>query len=123
MSIAARALQPQHRLLWRLTLVLLLCVVSWLAFKPALPSHEWAHMDKVKHISAFVTLAFVASLGWAPHNRLAQRVAAWLMAYGLFIEAVQTQLPTRSGSLADWAADAVGVALGLALVRLLPRPA
>jgi VanZ family protein len=52
---------------------------------------------------------------------LFSRVAAGLMAYGLFIEAVQTQLPSRTGSWADWVADLAGVALGLALARLMQR--
>lgn len=112
-------LAPRQRRLWRLLLALLLAVVSWLAFKPALPAQEWPHMDKLRHISAFLTLAVVASLGWASHAKLALRVALGLLAYGLFIELVQSQLPSRSASLADWAADAVGIALGLALVRRL----
>jgi VanZ family protein len=114
-------LQARHRRHWRLLLVLLLGVVSWFAFKPSLPSQEWAHLDKLQHISAFATLGLVASLGWAPVPGLFSRVAAGLMAYGLFIEAVQTQLPSRTGSWADWVADLAGVALGLALARLMQR--
>ncbi len=108
---------PRHRRQWRLLLALLLGVVSWFAFKPALPTQEWPHLDKLRHIFAFTTLAIVASLGWAQHARLARQVATGLMVYGLFIELVQTQLASRSGSLADWAADAVGIALGLWLTR------
>jgi len=114
-------LEARHRRHWRLSLAVLLGVVSWFAFKPVLPVQELPHLDKLRHISAFTTLSVVASLAWAPHARLARLVAAGLMAYGLLIEAVQTQLPSRSGSLADWAADALGIALGLALVRLLHR--
>lgn len=110
---------PRHRRHWRLLLAVLLAVVSWFAFKPALPTHEWPHMDKLQHIGAFTTLAVVASLGWAPHAGLARQVVVGLTAYGLFIEAVQTQLPSRSGSVADWAADAAGIALGLWLARLI----
>ena len=43
------------------------------------------------------------------------------MAYGLFIELMQTQLPTRTGSMADWLTDGVGIGLGLLLHRAL-RP-
>jgi VanZ family protein len=115
-------LQAHHRRHWRLLLAVLLGVVSWFAFKPALPSHGWAHIDKLQHISAFVALSVVASLGWAPRLRLTRHVAAGLMAYGLFIEAVQTWLPSRSGNLADWVADGVGIALGLAMTHRLRRP-
>lgn len=112
-------LAPRRRRLWRLTLALLLAVISWLAFKPAVPAQEWLHMDKLRHISAFLTLAVVASLGWAKQAQLAPRVAFGLLAYGLLIELVQSQLPSRSASLADWAADALGIALGLVLARWL----
>ncbi len=126
MTITAHALlKARHRRHWRLLLALLLGVVSWFAFKPALqvPMMEWPHADKLQHIAAFTTLSVVASFGWAPHARSARHVALGLMAYGLFIEAVQTQLPSRSGSLADWAADAVGIALGLWLSQRIRPPA
>ena len=120
-ALMQTVLQAHYRRYWRLALVLLLGVVCWFAFKPSMPSVGWAHLDKLQHIAAFTTLSLVASLGWAPREGLAGRVGAGLMAYGLFIEAVQTQLPSRSGSLADWAADAAGIAFGLLLVRLLRR--
>jgi VanZ family protein len=115
-------LHARHRRRWRLLLIVLLGGAAWFAFKPALPAQELPHLDKLRHIGAFFTLSMVAMLGWTPHARLEHRVAAGLLAYGLFIEAVQTQLPSRSGSLADWAADAAGIAMGLLLARLLRDP-
>jgi VanZ family protein len=38
------------------------------------------------------------------------------LAFGLFIELVQWPIPYRSFDLRDWAADAVGVAIGLVAV-------
>ena len=106
---------------WRLLLVCLLGVVSWFAFMPQTSHDVVAHLDKVRHLLAFSTLALVASLGWTPGRRTTLYVACGLMAYGLLIELVQTLLPTRSGSAADWLADGVGIAIGLLMFRALRR--
>jgi VanZ family protein len=49
-----------------------------------------------------------------------------LLAYGLFIEVVQSWLPSRHADVLDLVADAVGIALGLLLLSRLrrrwPRP-
>jgi VanZ family protein len=39
-----------------------------------------------------------------------------LLAYGAFIEVVQSYLPSRRGDWLDMLADALGVAVGMALV-------
>lgn len=116
-----RLLAPQRRPAWRVLLLALLIVVSWLAFKPVTGPAAFEHLDKVEHVLAFGTLAVVASLCGAPGPGLAWRVALALLAYGGFIELVQTQLPTRTGSLDDLVADAAGIALGLWLARRMPR--
>ena len=114
--------EPRSRHLWRLLLTALLAVVAWYAFKPVEADDGIEHLDKVRHVMAFLSLACAAALGWAPGTRTGARIAAALLAYGLLIEGVQTLLPTRSGSVADWLADAVGVALGLWLARRLRPP-
>jgi len=106
---------------WRLLLLSLLAVVSWFAFMPETSNDGVQHLDKVRHLLAFSTLALVASLGWTPGRSNTLYVASGLMAYGLLIELVQTQLLTRSGSAADWLADGVGIAIGLLLFRALRR--
>ena len=106
---------------WRLLLVCLLAVVSWFAFMPQTSHDSVQHLDKVRHLLSFSTLALVASLGWMPGRRTTLYVACGLMAYGLLIELVQTQLPTRSGSAADWLADGFGIAIGLMVFRALRR--
>ena len=99
----------------------LLAVVSWFAFMPQTSHDNLQHLDKVRHLLAFSTLALVASLSWTPGRRTTVYAACGLMAYGLLVELVQTQLPTRSGSAADWLADGVGIAIGLLLFRALRR--
>ena len=112
---------PRWRRNWRLLLLCLLAAVSWFAFMPSTPHDALPQIDKVRHLLAFACLALVASLGWPPAPRTTSLITVGLMAYGLLIELVQTQLPTRTGSLADWLADGVGIGIGLLLHRTLRR--
>ncbi|MCZ6709099.1 MAG: VanZ family protein, partial [Gammaproteobacteria bacterium] len=43
--------------------------------------------------------------------------AAWMIAYGLFIEAVQAFEPERSAEFKDLAVDLAGICIGLWLTR------
>ena len=79
--------------------------------------------DKVGHAVVFFLLAALAQLGYAERRTVARLMLA-LLGYGLFIELVQALLPWRQFSWLDWAADAVGIALCVALARWLrDRPA
>lgn len=108
---------------WRLLLLCLLALVSWFAFMPSTPQHGLPHLDKLRHLLAFASLALVAALGWPPSWSTKVRIVGGLMLYGLFIELMQTQLPTRTGSIGDWLADAIGIGLGLLLHQALRRRA
>lgn len=121
MPAPALLFDSRWRRSWRMLLVCLLAVVSWYAFKPVTSHDTIENIDKLRHFCAFATLALVASLGWQPGRRTALGIACGLMVYGLFIELMQTQLPTRSGSAADWLADGVGIAIGLLMFRALRR--
>ena len=112
---------PRWRRNWRLLLLCLLAAVSWFAFMPSTPHDGLAQLDKLRHLLAFASLALVAALGWPPVLANTARIAGGLMVYGLFIELMQTQLPTRTGSAADWLADAIGIGMGLLLHRTLRR--
>lgn len=109
---------PHGKPWWRALLVLLLLIISWLAFSPKPPESLTTGWDKSNHLLAFATLAVVASLSLSMLRR-ARWVSAGLLAYGIFIELVQSQIPGRSADAADVLADMVGVALGLAVVALL----
>jgi VanZ family protein len=104
-------------LAWRLGLGLLVVVVCWLAFSPAPPPQLHTHWDKLNHTLAFAALGWCACLGW-PMPPAPRRVAHLLglalalLAFGAFIEVVQSQLPARSAEWADLLADAVGTLLG-----------
>ncbi len=121
MSASLLLFDPRWRRNWRLLLLCLLAAVSWFAFMPSTPQVALPQIDKVQHLLAFASLALVASLGWPPAPRATTLITLGLMAYGLFIELMQTQLPTRTGSLADWLTDIVGIGLGLLLHRVLRR--
>jgi VanZ family protein len=102
---------------WRVLLLGLMLVVSWFAFAPVRFDDDGLPLDKLRHVAAFAVLAWVAMVAWAGTPKLALRVAIGLLAYGLFIEAVQGRLDGRHASGWDLLADAVGVAFGLALAR------
>lgn len=118
---------PSLRRRWRWLLLLMLATTSWMAFMPSEPKPDTApQLDKPEHIVAFAALAFVAGLGGDSRGP-ALRVGLALLAYGLFIEVVQSRLPSRHADVLDLAADAAGIALGLLLLSQLrqrwPRPA
>jgi len=114
---------PRGRACWRALLALLLLVISWLAFSPKPPEGIDTGWDKANHLLAFATLAVVSalSLTGARRERKVGKVVLGLLAYGIFIELVQTQVPGRSAEAADVLADMVGVALGLLLLAGLER--
>jgi VanZ family protein len=110
---------PASRRAWRLVLAALLAAASWLAFMPQPPGIPGG--DKLHHLLGFAVLSFVGALGFGPHRRTLLAVAAAMLLYGAFIEAVQSQLPWRTAEWADLLADGAGVLLGLVAAVLLRR--
>jgi VanZ family protein len=110
----ARALSglPGTERPWCVAFALLLCVISVLALSPTPPREADLGWDKLNHLAAFGALAVTAFLGFA---RAWARVGASLLAYGALIELRQAFIPNRSADWEDLLADAVGIALGLAL--------
>ncbi len=101
---------------WRVLLLFLMAVVSWFAFAPDPGGPGFAHADKLKHVLAFAALGFAATLAGRASVPRQWRVVLSLLAYGAFIEVVQSYLPSRRGDWLDMLADALGVAVGMALV-------
>jgi VanZ family protein len=119
--------QPKHRLAWRVLLLLLLLVISYLAFRVPAQGDDFAQADKLRHIAAFATLAVVARLCGRPSGLNLLIMVTGLLLYGGFIEIVQTTLPYRTGDWVDLVADSLGILLGSSLLaavqqRLPPRP-
>lgn len=104
---------------FRWLLGLALALATWFALDPepvALP--EGVQMDKLAHLATYIVLAFLVDASW-PERRFDPPKWAFLLAYGLAIELIQSQIPDRELSLADLAANAAGIAL-YAFVLLRP---
>ncbi len=112
---------PRLRPAWLVLLVLLLAIISWLAFGSASPTPNLPGWDKVNHLLAFLVLGTVASFAHAPGWRRTMVTASGLLLYGGFIEIVQAQLPHRHGDWDDLVADVVGLLCGLLLAAGLRR--
>ena len=98
---------------------LLLCVAV-LSLLPTdyLPPPIFSLWDKAQHALAFAALAALGLQAY-PHRRW--RVLAGLLVFGGLIELAQAATGWRYGEWADWLADAVGLALGMALAESLQR--
>jgi VanZ family protein len=104
---------------WRTLLLVLMVGGVLFAVRPLTsryaPETLFLHSDKLVHVLGFGLLWLMA--------RRAGFVAAWplaltLLGYGVLIEVAQALMPTgRSASLADVAADGVGIALAWWLTR------
>lgn len=88
-----------------------LIIISTLAFLPdysGLPSIA-SFSDKLNHAAAFTVLLLLYRFAFI-HTM--QRILVSLLFYALFIETVQSFLPTRCASIEDIIADSVGIYLG-----------
>lgn len=92
-----------------------LAVCTWLALTPSPPQAVFRIGDVVLHALAFSYLTF--SLGLAHPGQRAPALAAWMLAYGILIEALQSLETARSAELKDLLVDGAGIAVGLALLR------
>lgn len=88
-----------------------LAVCTYLAFTPSPPEAVFRISDVALHGFAFAYLTF--TLGLAHRLRRWWQTAAWMIAYGMFIEIVQSFEPERSAEVKDVVVDCVGIVLGL----------
>lgn len=103
---------------WRLVLIVMLGLVSWLALAPKPPPELSTGWDKLNHLLAFAALAVVSVMAFA---RARWRIAAGLLAYGGLIEVLQSFTPTRVAEPVDLLADGLGIAIGLLLADGIQR--
>ena len=92
------------------------------AVMPQGEAPQIAQSDKVEHMIAFFTLAFLGRLAFRVAS--ARRVAVLLAAFGAFIEFTQ-MIPAlhRDGNVADWLADCGAIVAGLLVGWLVLRVA
>jgi len=114
---------------WVLIALALVAAVYWLAMfagthlpLSTTPTNDPYSLDKLLHAAAFAGLAFlVSAVGWIWGLRswkLYASVLVILAIYGMFDEATQALASNRNADIADWAADMVGSALGIATFAL-----
>jgi len=108
---------------WRVLLMLLIVVVSYLALAPKPPTGVDLGWDKLNHMMAFTALAFAASLGYPAPMRVRVLSLAGLLAFGGLIEILQLYVPGRSAEWGDLLADAIGIVLGVATAAAVLRAA
>lgn len=103
---------------WRLAFWLGTTTVTVLSLLPqsALPPLPDIS-DKIEHAGAYLALAAIAGPVW-PRMVEHGRTAVTLMLLGGAIEIAQLWVPGRSAEWGDFAADMIGVLLGVAAFRL-----
>jgi len=104
---------------WRLALVVLMVAVSFLALSPRPPAGIDLGWDKLNHIAAFTALAFCAALGFRTTRRTLLAASGGLLVFGGLIEILQLTVPGRSSEWGDLLADAIGIAVGMAIAGAL----
>ena len=101
--------------LWWAGATALVAVTCWLALRPSAGGEQWfPGADKFQHAVAFLALT-AWFLALVDRGRYAAVVLA-MLAFGALIEVAQHLMPYgRQAEWADMAADALGIAMGLAL--------
>jgi len=111
----------RHAVRWRIAGIILLIAVLAAMLMPAVwmfPTKgeflEWVvHVDKWLHGVIFVFLAIWFAGQY--RRRSYWRIGLGLIAFGVLIEACQRLVTYRSADVFDIAADAAGIAIGLAI--------
>lgn len=90
------------------------------AIMPGDEAPRIAQSDKLEHMIAFFTLAFLGRMAFPLAS--AARVALLLAGFGALIEFTQ-MIPAlhRDGNLADWLADCFAIGIGLLVATLMLR--
>jgi VanZ family protein len=106
--------------------VIYLAVLFTATHVPSLPTHGFSLFDKVEHFASYAVLTMLVLVGWELTVGVLQAkhyFAMWLVGtlYATFDEL--TQIPVgRSCDVNDWAADILGIVVGLVAFRLLRGP-
>lgn len=105
-----------QRLRWVLGGLLLLSIAALSLLPIRGPDLGLPQGDKWHHAFAYLVLTLyfgqLVAQGWRPRFVL----VLGLLGYGIAIELAQSFTPTRQAELADLAANALGIALGLVLL-------
>jgi len=97
-------------LFFRLSFILILAMIFYLATTDVGPSLLQNTNDKVQHLLAFGALAFLADFSF-PKQSFNREKFFSLVAIGILIEFIQSYLPYREASFFDILADTLGIAI------------
>jgi VanZ family protein len=100
---------------WRALLLALVLAICWFAFVPEPPPSVDTGWDKLNHVLAFGAVSFSGWFAWGKPRHRTAAVLLGSLAFGVFIEVVQTQIPGRSGEWPDLLADTIGITMGIGL--------
>lgn len=97
--------------------ILALAISSYFLLKEMpVRHHGWVYLDKVQHATLFF---FLTLFGLMLFNQHRYFIFFFLLTYGGLTEFFQSSMTkTRTGSVADWMADLVGILLACLLVSL-----
>jgi VanZ family protein len=107
-----------HPYFFRISLIVAMLVISYLAFSAQENSMLDTGYDKSNHFIAFFVLAFLCHFSFIQKNRV-YSIFLPLLIYAVFIESVQYFLPYRTFSLLDIIADIFAVLVYLILAQWL----
>jgi VanZ family protein len=89
----------------------LIATTTFLLLLEVKPVPQTWPKDKLQHAIIFALLTYI---GIKSYPKYVLYICLGLAVYGVSMELLQSQLTlTRSGNIADWLADIVGIALGL----------
>lgn len=94
-----------------------LVACTYLALTPSPPESVFRVSDVVLHALAFSYLTF--ALGLAYSSLRIPVLAAWMLAYGLFIELVQSLEVERQAEIKDLVVDGAGIIVGIGMLKWL----
>ena len=100
--------------IFKFLLLVTLLIISYLVFSRPGYNQSIPHIDKIGHFGSFFILSALSHLAFRPRWYV---LFFGLIAYAGMIEIVQSYLPYRSASWADFAADILGI-IGFYLLLL-----
>jgi VanZ family protein len=106
--------------------IIYLAVLFTATHIPSIPNHGFSMIDKVEHFASYGMLTMIVLVGWELTIGVLQAkhyFAMWLAGtlYATFDEL--TQIPVgRRCDINDWAADILGIVVGLVAFQMLRGP-
>ncbi len=86
---------------------------------PDLNSFEIPNLDKVAHTAAYALFVVLSVMVFG--TRRLKYIVTILLSYGLILELLQSWVPAREPSFADFGANAIGVMTGLIFILWLAK--